>query len=72
MSDSIWINIGDGVRLKGYGATTRGPKTTLKIEVEITDTFELAHLLRELGEKSKPKAKPRIAGLLPPPGAFNS
>lgn len=41
---------GEGIGLKKYGAATVGPKTTVKIEVEVTDTYELGILLQQLGE----------------------
>ena len=38
------------VRLKSYEATIKGPTTTLRITIEISDTFELSYILRTLEE----------------------
>ncbi|MBO4168896.1 hypothetical protein [Cereibacter azotoformans] len=34
--------------LKSYSATTKGPRSTIRIEIETEDTYELGFLLREL------------------------
>lgn len=45
---SIWIQP-EGVRLKSYGAATKGAKSIVKVEFEITDNYALADLLEQLG-----------------------
>lgn len=57
------------VRLKSYGAVTKGKVSVVTIAVEVTDTFELSMLLRELESLSEatkaakrhvePKAEPK-------------
>lgn len=68
----------DALILKSYTATTRGAKSTIRIEIETEDTYELGYLLRELGEaqqkqragaQAKKAAKARRPLALPPPGA---
>ncbi len=48
-----------GVRLKSYGAITRGAKSVVKIELEVTDERELSDILRQCREMSKPQPKPK-------------
>ncbi|WP_439604415.1 hypothetical protein [Shinella sp.] len=38
------------VRLKTYSAVTKGAKATIKIELEATDRYDLASILRQLDE----------------------
>lgn len=52
------------VRLKSYDATVKGKTSTLKITLEVTDTFALSYLLRQLedlmaAEPEKPAPKRR-------------
>lgn len=54
----------DEARLKTYSAISRGGKSTIKIEVETTDHFELGSILRQLDKitaDQKPKPKPKAA-----------
>lgn len=62
------------LRLKSYSATTKGGKSTLRIEIETSDPHELAYALNELasvqaGQKApKPEPKPKARMLaLPAP-----
>ena len=66
------------MRLKSYSATTKAGKTVLKIELESTDMWAVAHALTELaqvqaGQRIKPaaakaaKAKPEMRLALPSP-----
>lgn len=50
------------MRLKSYSAVTKAGKTVLKIELESTDAWAVAHALTELaqvqaGQRSKPKSE---------------
>ena len=36
------------VRIKGYDANTKGKTTTLRVTIEVTDAYELAHRLETL------------------------
>ncbi len=49
------------VRLKSYSAVTNGAKATIKIELEASDRYDLASLLRQLDEidrEQREAAKP--------------
>ena len=55
------------LRLKSFSVSSRGVKTTIRIEVEVDDPFELGYALQSLAEVQKsqrtkpapePKAKP--------------
>lgn len=37
-----------GARLRDYSATTKAGKTIVTVKIEVTDHFELGHMLREL------------------------
>lgn len=66
---SIWID--QTSRLKSYAATVKGPKATVRVEIECDDPASLGYLLKELGDiqreqklkaerdKAEKKAKPR-------------
>ncbi len=54
------LYFGQHARLKSYGATTKGEKTIVKIEVESSDNYEVAGLLNDLRAMQavqKPAAK---------------
>ena len=44
------IYVPEEMRLKGYGATTKGAKSIVKVEFETANTYALAHLLEQLAE----------------------
>lgn len=46
---TIWLER-PHVRLKGYSATTKGTKSTVRIELECSDPDALGYLLRNLAE----------------------
>lgn len=64
------------LRLKSFSASARGGKSTIKIEVETDDPFELGYTLKSLaevqkGQRAKPKPKAKAKPLaLPAPGDF--
>lgn len=49
-------------RLRSYGATTKGPISVVKIEIEVRDSYSLAAILENLGrvqrEQAAASAKP--------------
>lgn len=52
------------VRIKSYGAVTKGEKSTIRIELDVTDPDELSHILRqckELADAAKAKPKKPLA-----------
>ena len=58
------IYFDESVRLKSYSALSKGGKSTIKVELETADHFDLASILRQLDaidqaqrEASKPKKK---------------
>ncbi|MCT7667637.1 hypothetical protein [Shinella kummerowiae] len=56
------LYFGETVRLKSHSATTKAGKSTLKIELETTDHFDLASILRQLDsidQAQRDAAKPR-------------
>lgn len=58
------------LRLKSFSSTSRSGKSTIKIELETNDPFELGYALQNLsevekGQKAK-QAKPRRLALPPP------
>ncbi|WP_440410671.1 hypothetical protein [Neorhizobium petrolearium] len=72
------IYLSSSCSLKSYSATSKGGKSTLKIEIDVSDPLDLGHMLRDLFEieqqqkaKTEPKsrtkkqAEPRLA--LPAP-----
>ncbi|MDT8856452.1 hypothetical protein RNZ50_15770 [Paracoccaceae bacterium Fryx2] len=66
MSIYVFSTPQDGMRLKAFGATVRGGKSILKIELEIDDPRDLGHLLADLmllqdAEKKAAKAATRPA-----------
>ncbi len=40
--------LSDGCRLKAYSATTKGEKSVVKIEIEVTGSYELGSFLSSL------------------------
>jgi len=48
-----------GLRLKSFGATSRGEKSTLRIELETTDPYELGYALTSLAEVQKGQRAPQ-------------
>lgn len=55
----ILSDTSEHVRLKSYDANVKGKTATLRITVEVTDTFELGYILRGLEElMAAPKQKP--------------
>lgn len=64
------------LRLKSFSASNRGGKSTIRIELETEDHFELGYALQSLAEtqkeqraKPKPPAKPKLLALPKPGGA---
>nr|WP_298099720.1 hypothetical protein [uncultured Shinella sp.] len=56
------IYFGETVRLKSHSATTKAGKSMIKIELETTDHFDLASILRQLDsidQEQREAAKPR-------------
>jgi hypothetical protein len=56
----IWFEE-EHVRLKKYSAAVTGPKSTVKVEIEVNDPYALSSLLRQLGEidrEQKAAARP--------------
>lgn len=56
-------------RLASYSASVTGKRAMLKITIEVTDSFELSHLLRsleELQEQQKQHARQAAAPKRPP------
>ena len=49
----------DDANLKTYSAASKGGKSTIKIEIETTDHFELAYMLRQLGEIEAAQKAPK-------------
>ncbi|MBB3947244.1 hypothetical protein GGQ73_003210 [Rhizobium skierniewicense] len=52
----------DDARLKSFSASSKGGKSSIKIEIETSDHFELAHMLRQLDAidaEQKEARKPR-------------
>jgi len=54
-------NPDERLRLKSFGAVTRGPKTTLKIELETVDPHALAFALSELAAVQEGQKPPKPA-----------
>lgn len=46
---SIWIDL-DRISLRSYGASTKGARSIIRLELETTDPRALARLLEEIGE----------------------
>lgn len=73
MSFMIWGSPEAKLRLKSFGHTSRGGKSTIKIEVETDDPFELGYAIQSLaevqkGQRAKPKPQPKAKPLaLPKP-----
>ena len=44
------IYLGKSGKVKSYAAAVKGPKSIIKVEIEVTDTYELASILQDLGE----------------------
>lgn len=61
----------DALRLKAFSATSRGIKTTIRIELETSDPWELSYTLEGLAKvkagQSSPKSKSKPLAL-PAPG----
>lgn len=52
----------DDARLKSFSASSKGGKSSIRIEIETADHFELAHMLRQLDAieaEQKEARKPR-------------
>ena len=63
MSGIYWDK---GVKLKSYGATTKGERSTVRIDLEVTDVHELAYILRQCREiNDEQKVKPKKLLALP-------
>lgn len=64
MTGLFW---GEKTRLKTYSAVTKSGKSVVKLEIETTDPYELAHLIRNLDEieveqlAAAKAAKPQVA-----------
>lgn len=61
------------LRIKSFSSSSRGGKSTIKIEVETEDPFELGYALQKLsevqkGQRTKPPARKPLA--LPKPEAL--
>jgi hypothetical protein len=44
--------------VKDYSALTRGGKTVITIKLEVTDTYALSHILRNLDEAQRERPLP--------------
>lgn len=51
----------EGAALKTYSALTKAGKSVIKIEIEVTDHFELGHILRQLDAIEKNQKDTRKA-----------
>lgn len=54
----------DTARLKAFSALSKAGKSTIKLEIETTDHFELAYILRQLDQieaEQKQATKPKKA-----------
>lgn len=78
MSFYLFGDPADALRLKSFGAVTKGNKTALRIDLETDDPYALADALRALGRVQtgqRPPAPPKPAAsrrspkplALPPP-----
>lgn len=68
---SMFLITDDGdARLKSYDATIKGGTTLLRVTVEVTDAYALAHMLESL-ERIK-QAQARAAKPKPKPPAHDS
>lgn len=73
MSFYLWDKPDAKLRLKSFSSASRGSKSTIKIEVETDDGFELGYAIQSLaevqkGQRAKPTPKPRAKMLaLPKP-----
>jgi hypothetical protein len=47
------IYFGKTARLKSYSAAVKGAKSIIKIEIEVSDSYELASILNDLGETTR-------------------
>lgn len=66
-------NYSEKLRIKSFSSSSRGGKSTIKIEVETEDPFELGYALQKLsevqkGQRTKPPARKPLA--LPKPEAL--
>lgn len=49
----------ESLRLKSFGATSRGGKSTIRIELETTDPYDLGYALSKLSEVQKAQRAPK-------------
>jgi len=56
--------VDSGLRLKSFSATNRGGKSTIRIELETADPYELGYALSNLSEVQKAQRAPK-----PPPAS---
>jgi hypothetical protein len=74
MSDFHSVSWREGeARVKSFSGASKGGKSTIRIEIEVTDAERFGHIMWELGEaskppKPKPKALPKAQLALPSPG----
>lgn len=70
------IYLGQGVRIASYSSSSRNEKSTVKVELVVSDPYDLGSLLRELADAkkeqeaalkaaSKPARKPKPAPAAP-------
>jgi hypothetical protein len=49
----------DGVTIATYSATTKNDKTTVRVELSVSDPYDLGSLLKQLAEAKKAQAEKR-------------
>ncbi|MGD9862556.1 MAG: hypothetical protein AB7S99_05020 [Pseudodonghicola sp.] len=49
----------DRLRLKSFGATSKGAKSTIRIELETEDAFELGYALQSLAQVQEGQKPPK-------------
>ena len=73
MSFHLFGTPDERLRLKSFSASSRGEKSVIKIELEVTDPYELGWTLSALskvqkGQRTKAKPEPKVKPLaLPKP-----
>ena len=65
---TMFLITDDGAaRLKSYDATTKGKISTLRVTVEVSDAYELAHMLESLERIAQAQASRARAAKAPKP-----
>lgn len=59
----IWFQDGTA-RIRSYSSATKGQLRLVRIELEVTDTYTLADLLRQLDDMHEPKRKKAVSPLM--------